>query len=447
MKPWTRGRLPALLAVLALAVAACAAETTTTAGGEPGTTGATAADAGLPDLTGQSIEIAAVWSGAEQESFEQVLASFEEQTGADVSFISTGDDIATVLGTSIQGGDPPDVALLPQPGLLVDLAEQGNLVPIDDVAGDLVDANYAPVWRELGSVDGTLYGVWFKAANKSTVWYNAGVFTEAGVQPPETWEDFLAAARTLADFGITPISLGGADGWTLTDWFENVYLRTAGPDMYDQLTNHEIPWTDPSVTEALGVLADVFGDETLIGSVDVALQNGFVESVTRVFADDPGAAIVYEGDFVAGVVSSETNAVPGEDALFFPFPSIDGSVPSVVGGGDVAVLLDDTDGGRALIQYLASPQAAEIWAGLGGFASPNSGVDPAVYPDDITRAAAEELVSAEVFRFDLSDLEPAEFGGTVGQGMWGLLQDFLRNPDDIDGTAARLEEAAARAFG
>jgi len=430
-----------------LVVAACAAETTTAAEGEPGTTATTGADAGLPDLTGESVEIAAVWSGAEQESFEQVLASFEEQTGADVSFISTGDDIATVLGTSIQGGDPPDVALLPQPGLLLDLAEQGNLVPIDDVAGDLVDANFAPVWRELGSVDGTLYGVWFKAANKSTVWYNAGLFADAGVEPPETWEDFLAAARTLADFGVTPISLGGADGWTLTDWFENVYLRTAGPDMYDQLTNHEIPWTDPSVTEALGVLAEVFGDETLIGSVDVALQNGFVESVTRVFSDDPEAAIVYEGDFVAGVVSSETNAVPGEDALFFPFPAIGDSVPSVVGGGDVAVLLDDTDGGRALVQYLASPEAAEIWAGLGGFASPNSGVDPAVYPDDISRAAAEELVSAEVFRFDLSDLEPAEFGGTPGQGMWGLLQDFLRNPDDVDGTAARLEEAAAGAFG
>ncbi len=442
----TGGRLLALLSVLSLVVAACAAETTTTAGGEPEPTETTVAGE-FPDLSGQTVEVAAVWSGAEQESFEEVLAGFEEATGAEVSFTSTGDDIATVLGTRIQGGDPPDVALLPQPGLLSDLAAQGNLVPIDDVVGDLVDANYAPVWRDLGSVDGTLYGVWFKAANKSTVWYNAGLFSDAGVEPPETWQEFVETARTLADFGVVPISLGGADGWTLTDWFENIYLRTAGPAMYDELTNHEIPWTDPSVTEALGILAEIFGDETLIGSTDVALQNGFVESVTRVFSDDPEAAIVYEGDFVAGVISAETNSVPGEDALFFPFPSFDGSPPSVVGGGDVGVLLDDTEGGRALIQYLATAEAAETWAARGGFASPNSGVDPAVYPDDITRAAAEELVSAEVFRFDLSDLVPAEFGGTVGQGMWGILQDFLRAPDDVDGTATRLEEGAARAFG
>lgn len=400
------------------------------------------------DLSGQAVEVAAVWTGTEQENFQQVLDAFAERTGADVTYTSTGDDIAAVLGTRIEGGDPPDVAILPQPGLMADLAEQGALQPIEDVAGDEVDANYAPVWRELGSIDGTLYGVWFKAANKSTVWYNVGVFADAGVSPPATWDEFLEVARTIADFGVPPVSIGGADGWTLTDWFENVYIRSAGADAYDQLTRHEIPWTDDSVKDALGVMAELMGDESLIaGGTRGALQTDFPTSVTQVFTDPPKAAIVYEGDFVAGVITGETDAQLGTDADFFDFPAIDGSSPAVVGGGDVAVLLTDSDAGKALIEFLATPEAGEIWAGLGGFTSPNQGVDLSVYPDEITRKSAEALTTAEVFRFDLSDLQPAEFGATVGQGLFKLFQDFLANPDDIDGVTKAMEAAAAQAFG
>ncbi len=400
------------------------------------------------DLAGQTVEVAAVWTGTEQENFQQVLDAFAERTGAAVVYTSTGDDIAAVLGTRIEGGDPPDVAILPQPGLMADLVEQGALQPIEEVAGDEVDANYAPVWRELGSVDGTLYGVWFKAANKSTVWYNVGVFGDAGVSPPATWDEFLQVARTIADFGVAPVSIGGADGWTLTDWFENVYIRSAGADAYDQLTRHEIPWTDDSVKDALGVMAELMGDESLIaGGTRGALQTDFPTSVTQVFTDPPEAAIVYEGDFVAGVITGETDAQLGTDADFFDFPAIDGSPPAVVGGGDVAVLLTDSDAGKALIEFLATPEAGEIWAGLGGFTSPNRNVDLSVYPDDITRKSAEALTSAEVFRFDLSDLQPAEFGATVGQGLFKLFQDFLANPDDIDGVTEAMEAAAAQAFG
>lgn len=367
--------LVVLIAVVAMIAAACSSSSDTTTTQETGGEGSTTTAAGsMPDLSGQSVEVAAVWSGNEQANFQKVLDQFASDTGASVTFTSTGDDIATVLGTSIEGGSPPTVAILPQPGLLNELASKGSLTDIGPIAGDLVDQNYAPVWRDLGSVDGTLYGVWFKAANKSTVWYNTQLFDDAGATVPATWDDFLTQAKKISDSGITPVSVGGADGWTLTDWFENVYLRTAGPDMYDQLTTNDIQWTDQSVKDALSKLADVFGDPALLsGGVDTALQNGFVPSVTRVFGDSPEAAIVYEGDFVAGVISDETNSVVGTDALFFAFPSIDGSEPSVVGGGDVAVLLDDTPAGQALIQYLATPEAAEIWASNGGFCQPQQG--------------------------------------------------------------------------
>ncbi len=400
----------------------------------------------VPEVSGD-VEVAAVWTGEEQKNFEAVLDSFAQKSGANVNFTSTGDDIAAVLGTQIEGGQPPDVAVLPQPGLLRDLGQEGSLKPIEEIAGAQVDEAYAPVWRDLGTVDGELYGVWFKAANKSTWWYNVGAFEQAGVEPPADWDELQSTAETLTASGVAPFSIGGADGWVLTDWFENVYLRTAGAENYEKLANHEIKWTDESVATALERLAEVWGnDDWLVGGASGSLQTDFPTSVNQTYGDPPDAATVYEADFVAGVITSETDAKLGEDADFFDFPAIDGSPASVVGAGDAAVLLTDNEAASALIGYLACAEAAEVWAKAGGFTSPNKQVDLAVYPDDISRRSAEALANAEVFQFDLSDLQPAAFGGTVGQGMFQLFQDFLRDPEDVEGIQGKLEDAAAKAF-
>ena len=215
--------------------------------------------------------------------------------------------------------------------------------------------------------------------------------------------------------------------------------------MYDQLTNHEIPWTDPSVEEALTALAEIWGQDGFVA--EGALQTDFPTSVTSVFGSGD-AAMVYEGDFVAGVISGETDAVVGETANFWPFPSVGDGGPAVVGGGDVAVGFTDSEATMALLQWLASPEAAEIWVQEGGFTSPNSGVDTALYPDDISRGIAEGLIAAgDSFRFDMSDQMPPEFGGTPGAGMWQDLTDFLANPDDIQGVMESLEANATQAYG
>jgi hypothetical protein len=194
----------------------------------------------------------------------------------------------------------------------------------------------------------------------------------------------------------------------------------------------------------------LLGDSDLIaGGTENALQTDFTGSITQVFAgDQPQGALIFEGDFVGGIISGETDAQVGTDADFFEFPSIDGSEPAVVGGGDIAVLFEETPGGQALIQYLATPEAAEVWAAEGGFISPMTTVDIEAYGDDVTRRAAEALQEAgESVRYDLSDLQPTEFGATTGQGIWGILIDFLRNPSDVDGTAQALEAAAKKAYG
>src|SRR5699024_10316502 len=181
-----------------------------------------------------------------------------------------------------------------------------------------------------------------------------------------------------------------------------------GAAVYDRLTDHARRWSGPSVEEALNSLAEIWGTDGFVA--EGALQNDFPTSVTTVFSSGE-AAMVYEGDFVAGVISGETDAVVGEDANFFPFPAV-GDAPAVVGGGDVAVAFTDTEATMALMSYLASPEAAEIWVAEGGFTSPNKAVDTSLYPDDISRGIAEGLIAAgDAFRFDMSDQMPSEFGG------------------------------------
>jgi ABC-type glycerol-3-phosphate transport system substrate-binding protein len=393
------------------------------------------------------VTIVAKWTGDEQKSFDAVLGPFKKKNpGVKIKVSGVGDNITQVLSTAVQGGHPPDIGEIPQPGLMKQFADRGALKPIT-FARSTIAKEYQPVWLQLGTVKGKLYGFFFKGANKSTVWFNVKSFKNAGVKAPTTWPAFLAAAKTLKSSGQKAYSIGGADGWTLTDLFENIFLRTAGPAKYDALTSHTLKWTDPSVKTALKTMADVLGDaDNIAGGKDGALQTDFPTSVSNVFSDSPKAAMVIEGDFVPGVVASKNPLKPITGYNQFAFPSINGSKPAVMGGGDALIVFKDTPAVRALIKYLLTPQAATIWAKRGGFSSPNKLVQASAYPDALSRQTATALAKATVFRFDMSDLAPSSFGGGGGTE-WKLLQDFLSNPKDVDGAASKLEAAATKAYG
>ncbi|MFI6036836.1 ABC transporter substrate-binding protein [Streptomyces sp. NPDC051315] len=413
--------------------------------------GPVSAGGGDKALGGQTVTVAGVWSGSEQKNFQKVLDAFTEKTGAQTQFVSTGDNVSTVVGSKIEGGNAPDVVMVPQVGVLKQFAQNGWLKPLSTKTQQSVDTNYAPVWKDYGSVDGTLYGLYFKAAHKSTVWYSPDALAQAGVEPPTTYDEMLTAGRTVSDSGLAAFAVAGQDGWTLTDWFENIYLSQAGPEKYDALAAHRLKWTDASVVEALTTLGKLFKDKQLIaGGQKGALNTDFPGSVEKVFGPEPEAGMVYEGDFVAGVAKDQFGKAIGEDANFFPFPAVAGGKAPVVSGGDAAVVLKDgknQKAAQALLEYLATPEAAAVWAKAGGFLSPNKNLDLASYGDDVTRATARSLVAAgDSVRFDMSDQAPAAFGGTKGAGEWKLLQDFLRDPSDPKGTAARLEAAAAQAY-
>jgi len=427
--------------VLAMAMVAVAC------GDDDDDEGADTAGGAAAEPVSGSISVAGVWTGDEQRAFQAVIDGFTaDNPDATISYQAAGDQLPTVLATAIQGGNPPDLATVAQPGTIGDFVDQGELQPIE-FAREAVEANYDPGLAELVTFDGQLYGLLFKAANKSLGWYNVPVWEDAGVEPPADLDELQTVAETIQASGVTPYSVGADVGWPITDLFENIYLRTAGAEMYDQLSRHEIPWTDPSVIEAMEQMRVIIGQSDLLaGGTRGAAQTTFDNSVVQAFSDPPDASMVFEGDFVRTNINNDTNAQPGTGFNVFPFPAVDGSPPVVVGGGDFVVMFRDSPLAQAFISYLATPEAAELWSGTAGSLSANRNLDPSVYPDEITREIGAALTEAETFRFDLSDLQPAAFGATEGQGMWKLFTDYLRNPGNAQAIANQLEQAATRAY-
>jgi ABC-type glycerol-3-phosphate transport system substrate-binding protein len=401
----------------------------------------------------EPITVMANWGGDEEAGFREVLDAFTAKTGIPYVFEGTR-NLGVVLRSRIAGGSPPDVAMVPRPGEVAEYARSGAILPLDGVRGDeilppdILTENYSQAWIDLGTIDGLFYGLTVKANSKSTFWYKPASFEALGVEPPETWDELMAIADAYLAAGQTPYSLGALDGWTLTDWFENIYSRVAGTDMYLKLfVTHEVEWTDPTVVEAMQHFAQIVDPPTkMAGGVEGTLSTGFIDAFNVVLRPDPGAEMYYEGGFMSSFGGQNfPNLVCGNDYAFFPFPQINEQWGKpVVGGGDLAVVFRDRPEVREFIRFLASEEANTIWASAekGAVVSPNKNVSLDVYPA-CTGLEAAQLTQAASFVFDGSDLAPAAVGGDA---MFTALQDFVENPTEIDRILKFLEEVADRSY-
>jgi len=417
---------------------------------------------------GGSVSLWAEWSSNEQNAFQGALQPFNTQSGTTVNYASKGSNIDTVLEAAVSGGAPPDVALIPDPGTLQTLAEAGSIKELTGVLGGLT-SNYGSAWNTLASYNGKVYGVWFKGANKNTIWYNPAEFAAAGISsPPTSWEQLIQDAATLKAAGVTPFSLCTDVGWPVADFWQNVYLKTAGADKYNALAAHSVKWTDSTVTTAFTTLAQLVGTPSnLAGGVQGSLSNAYPACVDKVFpkaGSQPQAAMVFEGDFVSlEITGNSKNYNPGTTGsggascttdpsktpcynfFDFPAPSANSANKSAIqGAGDVAVMLKDTPQSEALIKFLAGPDGAAIWAHLGGFASPNNKVPASAYPDPVGKGIAQALVGASSFVFSLDDLQ-----GTWEKNMWQDLLDFVKNPSssNISSIQATMDQQATTGLG
>ncbi len=446
------------------ATEAMAEETPTVAGGETmPTEGAEATateDAGTgtgpvedtltwtPEEIGGTVTVLAIWGGEELNNFNAMIEPFQEQTGIRVQ-VETTRDLGAVLNTRISGGNPPDVAGLPNPGQLTELARAGSLVALDDVLDmDAYGQVYDPGFTDLASYEGQTYGIWTKAAVKSLVWYNPKAFEANGLTVPTNWDELQALEQQIVDMGQTPwcvgIDGGAGSGWPGTDWVEDFMLRTGGPDVYDQWYRHEIPWTDPQVAEAFTTWGEIVNDETMVyGGPAAVVATNFGEAFVPMFEDDPGCFLHRQASFITTFFEEQfPDLVAGEDYNFFPFPAIEGDAPPLLVAGDLFGMFNDTPQARALIQYMVTAQAQSIWAERGGFLSANRAVDPTVYPDEITQQIAESLVNAPAVRFDASDLMPQAVNSAFSTGVL----NFAQNGSQLDSVLQSIEAVAADAY-
>ena len=393
----------------------------------------------------QTVRVAATWGGPEQANFQAVLDEFTNQTGLSTTYEQITTTLADRLLNCAALDNCPDVAMV-SPALINELAHQGSLLLLDPVVTGF-NTNYSTTWRTLSSVDGSLFAVPFKVMSKSMIWYRPPALGAISATLPQTWAELLSLSDALVTGGQTPFAIGaisGGDtsGWPLSDWFENILLRVAGPEVHRKLVRHDISWTDPIVVEAMQRFQDIVGQEAYqAGGITGTLTTNFLDAIDLVFGSPPTATMYFEGGWVQTFIEDRhPGLTPGTDYNFFDFPLIDTNYGKpVMGAADFAVLFHDTPEAKSLIEFLATPQAAEIWAALGGgYLSPNRGLDPATYPDDLARAQYQQIITADEFVYDLDDQLPSE----LQRYFWNALMDFVAHQDQMMSILQGIEDKA-----
>ncbi|MCB0077959.1 MAG: carbohydrate ABC transporter substrate-binding protein [Anaerolineales bacterium] len=426
--PFSRPLLIAVALILLLLLPACGRPA---APAPPDSPFAEAAPTASPRPADDALRmIGHIASDQQLPQMEALLARFSAQTGVAVDY--KGDPLLPeLLRQQLDAEQIPDLILLPVPNWIDALASAGAIVPLDEAASAAVEAHFGEGWQQLVSVDGQLFGVPFDARSKSLLYGPPSLLPADGFADLADLQRF---AEVRAAQGNVTFALPGAIGWTLTDSFENTLLASAGPEVYDALRDHRIPWTDDRVVAAFDTWLALLRPGHLLdgaaGTVELPLR---ADVFATIFDVEPPPAALWWGP--EGVIAESGVAPIGVT----PFP-MDG----VVGVGSVVVATNARPATMALLAYLAQPDAILPWVEAGGFVSPNRDVPLDAYPDALSRAQAAQLVDASLFRYDLSDRLPPKLGGDY---LWGQLKAILLAPDELPRLLAEIERVAIREQG
>lgn len=430
-------KLFVLLAVLSLIVAACgnggADETTTTAGDGGGDgDGVSYTDV---DVSGTEVSVWGAPTGDEGASIQATFDIYAEAEGATVTWLGS-DSFEQDLRIAVDGGAPPDIAITPQPGSICEFADAGDLVSLEDLGFDIaeLEAAHGAYLIGLGECGGSHYAIPTNTNYKSIIWYNKPAFEAGGYEIPTTWDDLVALSAQIRDDGITPWCIGlgseAATGWPGTDWIEDIMVRTAGADVYNQWTNHEIPFDDPAVVNAFDTMGEIyFAEGFVLGGVEGVAAIDFRDAPDPMFNEPPSCMLHRQASFIANFFPEGVE--PGVDADFFDFPDIDGS--GAMGGGELAMMFNNRPEVAAFLAAYADVdlqcvQASPKGHGVAGIEriSANANTPSDCYESDTVKKQAEAVAAAlgdNAFVFDGSDLMPS----AVGQGsFWTGMVDWTR---------------------
>jgi alpha-glucoside transport system substrate-binding protein len=355
----------------------------------------------------------------EQQKYEQSWAQFEKCTGITVKYEGSN-AFESQLPTRVAGGNAPDIAFIPQPGLLAKMVQTQAVKAPPSAVSDNVDKYWNPAWKTYGSVNGTFYAAPLSSNMKSFVWYSPSFFKAKGYTVPTTWDDLWTLSDKMAADGVKPwcggIASGTATGWLATDWLEETVLRQSGGDVYDKWISHDIKFDSPEITKAMDQVAAWMKNDKYVNA-----GIGNVASIATTTFQNGGKPILdgkcgmyQQASFYAAQWPSfkaDVKIAEDGDVFAFYLPSIDPSKKAVEGGGEFVTAFSDRPEVQAFQTFLSTPQWATLKVKLGGWASANNGVDLSAYSDPINKLSAQYLTDPNaLFRFDASDLMPAAVG-------------------------------------
>ncbi|MDC3122233.1 ABC transporter substrate-binding protein [Acidimicrobiaceae bacterium] len=413
-----------------------------------------AAACGGGSLEGEEVFITGALVGNDAAGFQENFDSFTEETGIIVSFQGS-DNFEQEVQIQMESGDTPDIALWPQPGAVVDAAQRGYLVSLEDLGVDMDEyrASFSSYIVGLGEVDGAHYGGAHAFNLKSIVWYQPAEFEARGYSIPSTWDEMIALADQIVADGMTPFCFGmysnGASGWLATDWMEDIMLRTGeGTATYDKWVSHDIPFNDPVVKNAATFLSQIMHTEGyVVGGTDAIVSTYFGNAQDPMFEKDangnPGCFMHRQASFITSFWPEAAQAGAGSETTVFPFPAMDDGLPkAALGAGDMFGVFNDRDATIEVVNYMLSNDFFEAAAQR----PDNSRIyghvdfDTSLYSKDITRVLADTITGAlaeNAFRFDASDLMPPEVGaGSFWKEMMNLA---VEGPGYIDTALNNIE--------
>lgn len=379
--------------------------------------------------------------GAEDEvKFNNSVKSFEDATGIDIQYEGSK-EFETTINVRVEGGNPPDIADFPQPGLMASIAKSGKVLDANKfLNADWLKQEYNQGYIDTATVDGPsgkiLGGVFQRVNTKSLVWYPKKAWDAAGYKVPQTWDEMKTLMDQIVKDGDTPwcigIESGTATGWPATDWVEDIMLRTTSLENYDKWTKGDLPFTSPEVKHAVQVMSDIwFNDKYVFGGRKQIVSTAFGDAPAPMFQDPPKCYLHRQGNFITSFFEKSKPGVKGGvDYDFFYLPPIDPQYGKpVLFAGDIMSAFKDRPEVRAVMQWFSTYEGVKGWVQAGGALSPHKNSNLADYGSETDRKVAEVLLNATSVRFDGSDLMP----GAVGSGtFWKGMTDYVSGTVDLD---------------
>ncbi len=396
---------------------------------------------------GGSVSMLGVLGGEELDAFNTILAPFEDATGITIEYESSR-DIGVLIQTRVDAGNPPDVVSTPTIGQLFEYAEQGALVDLAQVLDmPAVEQNYDEGLLNIVTRDGATFGLFNTVNLAGLIWYNPATY--AGPTDATTWDELEAWTTETAATGSTPwcigLESGAASGWPGAEFITGMLLRQAGPEFHDQWWQGEVAWTSPEMKRAFESYGAIAADpEMVYGGPAAVLATNFENGADGVFSDPPSCFLHEQATFMGGIIASNFPELePIEDIDFFGIPDFSAEFSDLQQiSGEVVAMFNDTPQGRALVNYLATPEAGALTAQTGRWLSPNNGVPTEQYTDPFLARAAEILSGAGGVSYLGSDLLPQ----TLVEGFWGATLDYVNDPSQLDDILERLEGLRQEAY-